>query len=152
MWLKIDQFCVVVLGKMVSHLKEKDMIPWPNVTKRRRVDVISKKVSSMVPDNPEGKLMFAIFDMALSDLVYVVPPKPKYDLKKHGVMTPDSKKKFVSRMLNWTNSKNEAERNRSSAKRYLKSDMIHLCACDVDTDWVKQMLVGANLIAHADMK
>lgn len=76
-------------------------------------DLVIEKIKYQFPDNPEGRLMFAVIEQALKDLTA---------MKR-------SKEKPIPDLL-----------IRASAENYLRGPMPHAELVGVSSDWIKRVI------------
>ncbi len=83
----------------------------------QHVNAITKKLSHQFPKSPDANLMLAIIRQALFDFL-----SPR--TKSVGHFNPESEKR--------------------SAKRFLKSQILHAEICGVDSDWIRTVIKGVT--------
>ena len=89
-----------------------------------KVRKVIARVQPQFPETPEAKLMYAIFEQALKDLVY------RHLVIRGSVSAMDCKRRENARRLH----------NQNTAQQYVKSDMPHAEICDVDSDWIRRVM------------
>lgn len=82
--------------------------------------VVAKKIGYQFPDTPEGKLMFAILDLAIRDFAMTVR----------------------------RNRVDHDEAIKISAYRYLKGDMEHCQRVGIDPAWVRRVINESGLVFY----
>ena len=99
---------------------------WANRKKMARAKAAIKKLGYQVEDTPEANLMFAVLKQAIMDAF-----------------------KSVKRITAKSTAKDrEAVANKLSGVRYLESDMVHAQLVGLDPEYVRSILIRANLMPN----